>query len=120
MNDELNQIRKIWLDPETVDDEDRRDNEEKIKEWERALIENENFLGWQEHDVTKQILKQARENYKEISLILATNRELTDRQRMEYWGKQDAALWLITLGDHNAKLTLESINLEMRTALGKV
>ena len=119
MNEDLEKVRHIWLDP-SLEEEDRRDNEEKIKEWERSLIENEAFLRWQEHDITQSVVQKARETYKDICLILATNRELTERQRHEYWGRQDAVLWIISLADRNAKQTLEQIQLEVRTAAGKV
>lgn len=112
---DLDQVKNIFL--ADVDEETRADNELKIREWEQALIENEAFLSWQEHDITKVIILQVRKAYKEISLNLAVNRGLTEAQRMSSWAKQDACLFLLGLAEKDAKGTLEQVTKEIKTAL---
>src|SRR4051812_6698626 len=103
---ELDQLREIFL-AQDLDEETRADNEARIKEWETGLIHNEAFAGWREHDVTRQIAKQARETYKDAFMLLGRSRSLTDEQRASLYAKQDAALWLLSIIEVDAKAALE-------------
>lgn len=110
---ELDDLKKIFLTD--VDEETQADNEAKIREWETALIHNENFASWREHDVTKDILQQARKSFIDISmqLIVADNPAL----RATLHGRRDAALWLISIINVDAKGAIDQIHQEIRAAL---
>lgn len=108
-------VRKIFLTE--VDEETRADNEKLIKEWEQGLIHNEAFKDWQDHDVSREIADQARRSYIDCALSLASNRQLTDEQRKSTWAKQDAALWLLSLIDKDAKGTIKRIEEEIKRVL---
>jgi hypothetical protein len=114
MND-LDRVRDIFLSD--VDEDTRKENEEQIRQWETALIQHQAFAGWQSNDISLQIVKQAKETYKDISLQLASNRTLTDAQRNSLWAKQDACLFLLSLIEKDAKGALEQIHREIRAAL---
>lgn len=116
---ELDEVKKIFLAGD-VDDEIRLDNEEQILKWEKDLYENEVLADWINHDITKMIIQQAKNSYKEISLTLALNRRLDDEQRKSLWGKQDAMLWLISLGSKDPQKEIESIKNEIKTAINAV
>ncbi len=113
---ELDQLKKAFLSDE-LDEETRADNERKIAEWEQGLLDNEAFASWQDSDITKQVVRQLKESYKDFGFLLATNRELTDVQRASLWAKQDAAVWLLSLVDPDAKGIVDAIQSEIRTAL---
>ena len=116
MNKDLDKLREIFLAGD-VDEETRADNEERIREWETTLRENNAFLGWQSHDITRQISQQAKQSYKDISLQLATNRALTDQQRYSLWGKQDACLFILSLTEKDTKGPIDQIHREIKMAL---
>lgn len=113
---ELDQAKDIFLSPE-LDEETRSENEAMIREWEQTLIRSEAFDSWRKHDITQQIIIQARESYKDFAVQLSQDRKLTDEQRRSLWAKQDAALWLLSLTDKDAKSVIEQIHKEIRTAL---
>lgn len=119
MMKELDEARKIFLLDE-VDEEIRADNEKKILEWEKDLYENETLGDWINHDITRKIIQEAKNSYKEISLTLALNRSLTDEQRKTFWGKQDAMIWLISLGAKDTQKEIENIKNEIKTALNAI
>lgn len=112
---ELDEVRKIFLTE--VDEETRLDNEQKIIEWETGLRENEAMADWRDHDITKKIAQQAKQTYKELSMQLATNRNLTDEQRRSFWGRQDACLFILSLIEVDAKGAIERIHNEIKTAI---
>jgi len=116
MNDKLNKLKEIYL-ADDVDSEDRETNLIDIKNWESELIKNKNLLGWQEHDVTQGIIKKAKENYKDLSMRLVNEREITEAQRLSIYSRQDAMLWLISLAEDNPKSALEQINNNIAVAL---
>lgn len=60
MNNDLEKVREIFLSE--VDEETRADKETKIEEWERDLRESEAMAEWREHDITKKIAAQAKED----------------------------------------------------------
>jgi len=113
---ELEKVREIFLSEE-IDEELRADNEERIKEWETLLIQNEAFASWQDHDISKQILEQVRALYKEFGLQLASNRNLTETQRISLWAKQDACLFLLEIIEKDAKGAYERITKEIKQAI---
>ena len=112
---ELEDIRKIFL--ADVDEETRLDNEKTIIEWETGLRENEAIAEWREHDITKKIVLQVKQSYKDHAMQLAINRTLTDEQRRSLWGKQDACLFILSLTEIDAKGAIERIHNEIKTAL---
>lgn len=116
---ELQELKKIFLSDD-IDGEDYQENLQQITEWEQTLLENENLVGWQEHDITKSILTQARESYADISLRLAKDRNLTEQERMSLFAKQDAMLWLIQIQDDNAKEEIARIQADIKRALKMV
>lgn len=116
---ELEKIRAIFLS-EDIDEETRADNEEKIREWESGLIKNENFLSWQQHDITKEILRQVKQSYKEMAIQLANDRRISNETRQTLWSKQDACLFIINLADKDAKTALEGLEKEISAALGAI
>lgn len=115
---ELEEARKIFLSPE-LDEESRKENEEVIADWEKALRETEGYADWQGHDISKQILEKAKATYLEASLILSRNRLLTDTERFSLWGKQDAALFIISLIGKDAKAELEQLKGRILSALSQ-
>lgn len=113
---ELDELKAHFL-TDDLDEETRADNEAQIRAWENALIQNENFAGWVEHDITRLIVSETREAYKNHALQLATSRTLTEAQRQSLFAKQDACLFLLNLIEKDAKGTLEQIHREIRAAL---
>jgi hypothetical protein len=115
MMKELDKVREIFLSE--VDEETRLDNEQKIAEWETGLRENEAIADWREHDITKQIARQAKDSYKELSLQLALNRSLSPEQRHSMWGRQDACLFILSMTEVDARGRLEQIQKEIKQAI---
>lgn len=115
--DDLDKVRKIFLTE--VDEETRIDNEKKIAEWEHDLRENEAIAQWRDHDITKQLTLKAAATYKDLCMMLATNRTLTEEQRHTLWGRQDACLFILSLTEIDAKGRIEQIQKEIRAALGQ-
>ena len=119
MSDELDKLSEIFLG-DGIDEEDRKDNLEQIKNWRIELATAKAFSAWRDDDITRSIIRQIRASYKEISFILATNRNITEAQRMSNWAKQDALLMLLTICDKDARATIDQIESEIRTALNAV
>ena len=113
--DELNKAKEIFL--EDVDDETREENLEKIREWEQSLIESEAYQSWIEHPITQDILKRAREQYSQTVMVLGTRKDLPEKDKLAFWGIQEAALWLMGLGSQDAKGEIERVHSEIRQAL---
>jgi hypothetical protein len=118
MFQELEKIKEIFLTEE--DPEELEYNKQKIIDWEKGIIASEAFLSWKDHDTTQQIMKLARDSYKDISLALALNRNLTQEQRVSYWAKQDACLFLLSFIQKDAKAELDQIHNEIRIAINTV
>lgn len=118
MNKDLAKLREVFL-ADDVDADDRADNEAKLLEWETALISGENFLSWQAHDTTKQILAQAKATFLDTAVALGTNPTLAEPARAALFAKQDAARWLINLIDVNAKGAIEAIERELAAAIAR-
>lgn len=116
MSTDLEKIKNIYLDSD-IDEEDYADNLSRITEWESSLRQNEDIASWQESDITKSIAKQAKESYKELAMSLITNREMTEKQRLSVWAKQDAMLWIISMVAKDAKGNLEQIHKEIKQAI---
>lgn len=112
---ELDKVREIFLTE--VDEETRAENEAQIKEWETRLQESEALIDWRDHDITRQIARQARESYRDLALQLSNNRKLTDVERQSLWAKQDAALWILSLTEKDGKGMLEQVKTQIKTAL---
>lgn len=115
MND-LDKLREIFLSG-NLDDEDYQDNVRKITEWETGLRSSEDFLSWQLSDVTKSIVIQAKQSYRDNAARLMTDRTLSEQERMSIWAKQDAIVYLMSLVDKDARGDLEFIQRAIKTAL---
>lgn len=115
MSKDLDKLREIFLTE--VDDETRADNEQKIQEWENALIHNEALASWKDHDITKRIIQKARESYKQLAMQLWQQRSLSDAQRQGLHAEQDAMLWLIRLAEDDPKAEIERIHKEIAAAI---
>lgn len=118
MDDDLEKLRKIYL-ADDLDDDERAENEQRISEWAKSLRENSDLAVWQAHDITRRIVKQTREAYKELAMQLATNRTLTEEQRSAIWAKQDAMDWILSLLDTNAQEVVNSLRKEVKQAISK-
>jgi len=114
--DQLEKIKQIFLASD-VDDETLEDNQSKIDEWQKTIIENENLKSWQEHDVTRLIVKQCKDTYKDLSIMLAKNRSLSDEERKSLWGKQDACLFILSLASGDPESSLKQVEEEINHAL---
>ncbi len=115
MDQDLKKVKEIFL--KGVDEEDYAENLAQIVEWEQQIRASQDFLSWQESDVTVAIIKQGKETYKDLSMLLINNRNLTEQERMAIYARQDAFVWLLSLADINAKATLEGIHAEIKMAL---
>ncbi len=113
---DIEKVKEIFLSKDT-DDEDYQENLEQITGWEKELLENENLLSWQEHDITRDIMSKVKESYIEISLRLATIRAMEDHERMSLWAKQDAMMWILSLTSDEPKALLDKIDSDIRKAL---
>lgn len=116
---EIEDAKEIFLSQD-VDEESRSDNLELINQWERSLIESENFISWREHDVTQQIFAKAKEAYIQYSLSLAQNRKMTDEERKSLFAKQDAVLWIMGLIKQDRESVIEGIKKEIASVLSKI
>ena len=116
---ELEQLRQIFV-AEDVDEETRKDNEYKIREWEQDIQKNENLASWQEHDVTRDLIRQAKESYKNLALQLIQDRSLSEKEREIIWAKQDAMMWFIRLGLVDPKKEIETIRASIVQAISAV
>lgn len=115
---QLEEAKRVFLTD--VDEEDAKENLERLQSWEKELRDNASYAQWQANDVTRSIAKQAREAYQDASMQLALNRELDDEQRMSLWAKQDACAFILSLTDKDAKTTLAQLQTQIRNALRAV
>lgn len=116
MNEDIQKLKDIFLSND-VDSDEYADNLKDILEVERNIVENENLLAWQDHDLTKQIVKMARKGYIDISTKLAIDRKLTDGERLSLFAKQDAMKWIMGIGEGDPKAVLEKIGSDIKKAL---
>lgn len=114
--DELETLKGIYLSDD-VESEDYADNLAQITEWEKEIFDNENLKSWQEHEITKKIIKQAEESYISLSTQLITDRKLTADARQSIWGKQDACLWIIRVGAGDPKSVIFDIKKRIKMAI---
>jgi hypothetical protein len=113
---ELETIRARFLAPD-IEEEDREENEKLLREWEEGLIQNRNYLSWQNHDITKEIAQKMKDEYKDFALTLANDRELTEKERESIYARQDACLFILSLTERDAKGAIQSIEKDVRRAL---
>lgn len=116
MDKDLEKLKEIFLSSD-VDSEDYEDNLRLVTEWETSLRESEDFASWQESDVTKIIIRQAKDTYKDNAMQLMINRNMTEEERKAIWSKQDAVLWLLSLIEKDVKGVITQIQSEIRRAL---
>lgn len=114
-NKNLDKLKDFFL--KGVDEEDYKENLEKISEWEQELREGETFEEWQKDDTTQEIISQAIKSYKEQATELMINRKLTDEQRKSLYARQDAIIWLLSLVYKDVKSKVGSINREIEKLL---
>lgn len=120
MSKQLEEIKRIFITADDVDEETRQHNLKRVEAWQDTLIKSENFLNWQEHDVTREIVQQAKETYKDAFMRLGRERSLTEKERMSLYALQDATLWIISLAEKDAKGTIEQIHKEIAANLHAV
>jgi hypothetical protein len=113
---ELEIIKAQFLSND-IDSEDREDNEKLLQEWEQGLIHNELYLSWQNHDITRDIAKKMKESYREFAMQLAENRNLTEKERMSLWAKQDACTFILSITEKDAKGAMQQIQSEIKRAI---
>lgn len=111
----LEQARQVFI--ESVDSEDRAENERVLAEWEQSIVKNKAYEDWKNHDITREINQKLRKLIIDFAVTLSENRSLDEKTRMSLWAKQDACLLMLSLTDENAKSALESIQREIRHAL---
>ena len=116
MNNDLEKLKTIFLSDE-VDAEDYQDNLDKINEWEQSLVSNENIKGWQDHDITREIVQRAKESHATLSLLLATDRKLTDTERASIYARQDAMVWMISIASESPEQVIAGIQDDIKKAL---
>jgi len=112
-------LKEIFLSSD-IDSEDYEDNLDLLKGWESQLIESKNMLGWQSHDITKEIMRKAKESYVDASTKLASDRGLTEAVRQSLFSRQDAMLWILSLSGDDPKSTIAGINNSITRALNTV
>lgn len=112
---ELEKLKDIFLndeDPETVEE-----NRKLIAEWEQGLIKNRARAEWQDHDITRELSKQARKTYIDIAIALSQNRKLSPFEREAMYAKQDAMAFILYLTEKDAKGEISQIEGEIKRAL---
>jgi hypothetical protein len=113
---ELEQVREIFLAPDQ-DEEIIAHNREVLAEWERSLAETSAFADWQSHEVAQQVLSQARTSYKDLGMVLAERRDLSEAERLSIFARQDACTFIIKLLGRDARHELELLHEEIRKEL---
>ncbi len=117
MTKDLDKAKEIFLKDDTLDDEELADNEARIAEWEKELIENQAFASWQAHDITRMLVSKLKESYKEFGVRLSIDRRISDEHRKSLWAKQDACAFILELADKDARGTLERVEKEIKAAI---
>lgn len=112
---DIQKLKEIFL--VGVDEETRQQNLDDITAWETALLQNENKIAWLENPVTQEIIKKAREVYRESAIQIGTNKNLSDHTRIELFAKQDSALWLLSFASGDPKSEMERIQTDIKRAL---
>jgi len=112
---DLEKVAEIFLND--VDAEDFQENLKTLSDWEKSLDENRLFLSWQNHDITKDISRIAKESFKSFAMQLMQNRTLTEQQRFSLWAKQDACLFILELTEKDAKQQIQQILKEVHIAI---
>lgn len=115
IQEKIEEARQIFLTD--VDEEIKKDNLEKIKEWEQSLRTNNAFAQWQDSDISKMLIKEFKTTYKNASLELAQTRDLSESKRMSLWATKDACLMVLSLLAKDAKNEIESVEKEIDYAL---
>lgn len=116
MDKDLKKLKEIYLDSD-IDAEDYQDNLTRITEWEETIRSNQDFLSWQQSDISIAIVAKVKEAYKNFSMQLINDRTLTQEQRNSIYAKQDAMLWIMSMIVKDAKSELETIHSEIKSAL---
>ena len=93
MNDKIEQLRKEFAhDAEGL---------AHIDGLESGLREIDGFEAWKTHPVTLKMLSNAKKAYLGASLFLARDRKGSEKEKIEAWATQDAAMWLISLASRD-------------------
>lgn len=119
MEKDLEKLKKIFLSSD-IDEEDYQSNLETIQSWERSIRENEDFASWQESDITRSVLKQIKDSYKDIFMRLGNGKNLDDQQRIELFAKKEALMFLIDLISKDTKKELEGIHNDIKRSLNSL
>lgn len=114
--EELQKAKEIFLSD--VDEETYQENLSKIQDWEKSLIENEEYLSWQEHPTTQKILQKARTTYADSVVTLGRDtRKLNQEQISKLIATQDACLWIISIASNDVKTQIEMVKGEINRAI---
>lgn len=113
--DELNKAKEIFLTD--VDEETYAENIQMLDAWEKELIESENFASWQSHDISKNILKQMKNSYVEITLQLGEDEKLSEKVRDDLFAKKKAISWVLSILDSDYKTAIEDLQKTIRNAI---
>ena len=116
MSVDLDKVRELFVADEQ-DEEEKQSNLETINEWEKSIRENTAFIDWQQSDITQQIIQKAREAYKQVSLRLVYDRNVSESERHTLWAKQDAAIWILSLLARDAAGELKQVDEAVKRAI---
>lgn len=115
LDKKIEEARKLFLTD--VDPDTKQENLEELQRWEKELNENTAMSKWQNSDITKQVNRKATESYKDASLQLAFNRDLTPEQRNKLYATQDACLFILGLTSRDTKQVLEQLEKQITYAI---
>ncbi len=115
IQEKLGQVRELFLTD--VDEDIQADNLNLVNEWDKSIRENSAFAQWQGSDISKMLIRPFRDLYRDASLQLAENRDLTEAQRCSLWAKKDAALIVLDIIARDAESELVYIHKELNRAL---
>lgn len=116
MEQDLEKLKEIYLSSD-VDEEDREDNLERIREWEKTIAESTSLSEWQNHDITKSIALKIKSVYIENALILGTNDLLDEDKRKEMWSIQKAIKFLLSYMDNDYKRVIDQVHGDIKKAI---
>lgn len=116
--DKLQKLKEVFIDP-TLPEEEQQDNLDFIKKLEDSIIQNKQIDTWLKDPITVDIMATARESYIELSLSLINKRDITEKERLSIYARQDAMLWILSLLPKDTQETLNSIDARIEQILNE-
>jgi hypothetical protein len=116
--DIIEQAKEVFLTG--VDEDTRKENLADITNWEQSILENQAYIDWQAHDITKSIVRQVKETYLDASVQLSKLRVLSEDNRNKLYATQDACIFILSLTERDAKAELESLENDVRKKIRQV